>query len=387
MSNRNQMPGLRLKGGIWHIEKRCKYCESGWLRESTGTSRRAEAEEILIRRLAEVRTNADRKADAVFTFEEAALRYLEDVAHKPSADTIAMHIDQMTPFIGHLPLEHVHDDTVKPFVDHERERGVAPKSVNNAIAVIATVLKRAAGKWRTQEGIPWLRQAPPILTRLSLVGHRRKAYPLSWDEQDQLLRCLPRHLVDPVLFAVNTGCREQEICGLRWKWEVSVSELDTSVFVLPESETKTRTERIVVLNSVAHRIVEARREQQGETGYVFEYRGKRLGTLRTSAWRRAWTRAGLPEDPMVMKGVHNLRHTCGRRLRAAGVPLETRKQLLGHASGDITTHYSAAELGELLAAAERITNRGVGHTPSLTVIDGQRRNVGKTSEIKKGLRA
>ena len=151
MSNRNQMPGLRLKGGIWQIEKRCKYCESGWLRESTGTSRRAEAEEILIRRLAEVRADADRKAESVFTFEEAALRYLEDVAHKSSADTMAMHIDQMMPFIGHLPLEHVHDDTVKPFVDHERERGVSPKTVNNALAVIATVLKRAAGKWRTQE--------------------------------------------------------------------------------------------------------------------------------------------------------------------------------------------------------------------------------------------
>ncbi len=87
MSNRNQMPGLRLKGGIWQIEKRCKHCESGWLRESTGTSRRAEAEEILIRRLAELRAEAARKAESVFTFEEAALRYLEDVAHKSSADT------------------------------------------------------------------------------------------------------------------------------------------------------------------------------------------------------------------------------------------------------------------------------------------------------------
>jgi integrase len=387
MSKRNQMPGLRLKGGIWQIEKRCKYCESGWLRESTGTSRRAEAEEILIRRLAEVRAEADRKAESVFTFEEAALRYLEDVAHKSSADAIAMHIDQMTPFIGHLPLEHVHDDTVKPFVDHERERGVSPKTINNAIGIIATVLRRAAGKWRTQEGIPWLRQAPPILTRQSLVGQRRKPYPLSWDEQDELLRCLPSHLVEPVLFAVNTGCREQEVCGMRWEWEVEVPELDTSVFVLPESETKTRTDRIVVLNSIAHRIVEARREQRGASGYVFEYRGKRLGTLRTSAWRRAWTRAGLPEDPMVMKGVHNLRHTCGRRLRAAGVPLETRKQVLGHASGDITTHYSAAELGELLTAAERITKRGTAQSPSLTVIHGEGHSVGKVSELARGLTA
>lgn len=395
MSKRNQMPGLRLKGGIWQIEKRCKYTDAGWLRESTGTSCRAEAEEHLIHRLAELKVEAERKAESVFTFDQAALRYLEDVAEKSSADTIAMHIDQMSPFIGHLALEHVHDGTVKPFADNERKRGVSPKTVNNGLAVIATILKRAAAKWRTDEGIPWLRQAPPMLTRQSLVGHRRRPYPLSWDEQDRLFDCLPQHLGDAVLFAVNTGCRDQEVCGLRWDWEVAVPELDTIVFVLPDSETKTRTERIVVLNSIARQIVKARKAQSGSSGYVFEYRGKRLGTLRTSAWRRAWTHAGLPEDPNVMKGVHNLRHTCGRRLRAAGVPLETRKQLLGHANGDITTHYSAAELGELLAAAEKITNRTIAQTPALTLIRGARSNekpgeklvVGKVSENKKGAAA
>lgn len=45
--------------------------------------------------------------------------------------------------------------------------------------------------------------------------------------------------------------------------------------------------------------------------------------------------------------VHDLKHTFGRRLRAAGVPMETRKVLLGHKNGDITTHYSAPELEEL----------------------------------------
>ena len=70
----------------------------------------------------------------------------------------------------------------------------------------------------------------------------------------------------------------------------------------------------------------------------------------------------------ILKGVHNLRHTFGRRLRGAGVPMETRKALLGHANGDITTHYSAAELGELLAAAGKIVNRGVTQSPTLTVV-------------------
>ena len=95
MFKRKRMPGLRLKGGIWQIEKRCKECEGGWLRESTGTASRAEAEEFLIRRLAEIREQAQRKAQGVYSFEEAALRYLEEIAAKPSADTVGMHLDQL----------------------------------------------------------------------------------------------------------------------------------------------------------------------------------------------------------------------------------------------------------------------------------------------------
>jgi len=46
--------------------------------------------------------------------------------------------------------------------------------------------------------------------------------------------------------------------------------------------------------------------------------------------------------------------TFGRRLQAAGVPLETRKVLLGHRNGDITSHYSAPEIEELLEAVNRV---------------------------------
>jgi len=66
--------------------------------------------------------------------------------------------------------------------------------------------------------------------------------------------------------------------------------------------------------------------------------------------------------------VHDLKHTFGRRLRAAGVPLETRKVLLGHRNGDITSHYSAPEIDELLEAASRVCNANPGKIPSLTIL-------------------
>ena len=377
------MPGLRLKGEIWHIEKRCKHCEDGWLRESTGTASRTEAEKYLIRRLAEIEEEARRIIVGQYTFEQAALRYLEDIAHKSSAENVAMHLDQLFPFIGSNLLEQVHDGTLKGFVDHEIGRGKAPKSINDAIGVVSAILNRAARVWRDDQGLPWLRQAPPRLTRLTTKGMQAKPYPLSWEEQDRLIQALPRHLADAALYAVNTGCRQQEICQLRWDWEVFVPALKTSVFILPDTITKSSVERVVVLNSVASSVIESRRGIHPV--YVFTFRGNPVARFNNNGWKRAWRAAGLPTEKGILKGVHNLRHTFGRRLRGAGVPLETRKALLGHANGDITTHYSAAELQELLDAAEKIVNRGIAQTPTLTVVGRHKGYVGKLSENEKGL--
>jgi integrase len=77
-------------------------------------------------------------------------------------------------------------------------------------------------------------------------------------------------------------------------------------------------------------------------------------------------KAKLPCDGFFKKGPHNLKHTFGRRLRAAGVSFETRKVLLHHTTGDITTHYSSAELQELIDAVNKISNMESGI--SLTVL-------------------
>jgi len=91
-----------------------------------------------------------------------------------------------------------------------------------------------------------------------LKGRQAKPYPLSWVEQDELLKHLPQHLQAAMLLAVNTGCCEQEICQLRWDWKADVPDLETTVFILPEAITKTSAERVVVLNTVARQVIEAR---------------------------------------------------------------------------------------------------------------------------------
>ncbi|MFZ0851001.1 MAG: tyrosine-type recombinase/integrase [Hyphomicrobiaceae bacterium] len=84
----------------------------------------------------------------------------------------------------------------------------------------------------------------------------------------------------------------------------------------------------------------------------------------TSGWKRARWRAELPQVR-----VHDLKHTFGRRLRAAGVSFEDRQDLRGHRSGRITTHYSAAELSRLIAAANSVCERDTAHA-ELVVLRG-----------------
>jgi putative Mg2+ transporter-C (MgtC) family protein len=63
---------------------------------------------------------------------------------------------------------------------------------------------------------------------------------------------------------------------------------------------------------------------------------------------------------------HDLKHTFGRRLRAAGVSFEDRQDLLGHRSGRITTHYSQAELTSLIEAAEKVCSTESRKSPATT---------------------
>jgi integrase len=64
------------------------------------------------------------------------------------------------------------------------------------------------------------------------------------------------------------------------------------------------------------------------------------------AWEKSHGNAA-PEGFRRVR-VHDLKHTSGRRLRAAGVSFEDRQDLLGHKSQRITTHYSEAELANLI---------------------------------------
>jgi len=332
-----------------------------------GAISQQQAEEYLAARVEAIRRQKLYGERPQKTFREAAIRYLRENGANASIDDDAWHIDLVDPWIGELPLQQVHDGTLEPFKAHRlKVDKVSPTTLKRTLEVVRKIVNASARSYRDDRGNTWLPTAP-LLTMPSL--NPRKPYALSWEEQRELFGRLPRHLARMALFAVNTGCREQEVCRLRWEWEQRFPELGASVFVIPanfggrrrNSGVKNGEDRLVVLNRVARSVIEECRGQHPQFVFVYlQRKGRRyepVSRMNNTAWQRARDVCQLPVR------VHDLKHTFGRRLRAAGVGLETRRVLLGHKNDDITVHYSPAEVRELLEAVERLAE-----TPPTTLL-------------------
>jgi integrase len=352
---RKKTPGLVKRGEMWHIDKHIggrRVCQS------TGTDRLEEAERFLARLTEETRQAQIYGLRPPRTFEQAAAKFVLENQHKRSLASDIGRLKLLMPWIGHVPLDKLHLGALQPWIEHRRKEGVSIGTINHGLKVVRRILNLAASEWIDEYGMTWLQAAPKI--KLLPDTHKRQPYPLSWGEQTNLFKELPAHLAEMALFAVNTGCRDSEVCSLRWEWEVKVPELGISVFIIPGRYVKNGDDRLVVLNRIALSVVDKARGRHPT--HVFSYKGKSITRMLNSAWLRARKAINLPQVR-----VHDLKHTFGRHLRAAGVGFEDRQDLLGHRSGRITTHYSAAELSRLIEAANSVCERGNGK-PELVVL-------------------
>lgn len=347
-----------------------------------------EAEAWLRRRQADIdaRRKDELREGSEQLFRLAAGKYLlelREAADVRTLETIAGHITLLNQWVGDVPMREVCNDTFAGFKSDRLAgrmragtptRKVKPATVNRSLEVARTVLNRAARVWRTN-GQPWL-GAAPLIEMLDEEATKRKPRPLSWAEQARLMPLLPAHLERMALFALNTGARDENVCGLRWEWEVPVAEVNRSVFVVPASEFKGKRVHVLILNDVAWRIVEEQRGKHEE--FVFVYRRERVKelekepvmkyhrvrTMNNTAFQTAREAAGLP-----MVRVHDFRHTFGQRLRDADVPEEDRSLLLGHAIEGMAQHYATATVARLVDVANKVSETR-DRTTLLRVVNG-----------------
>ena len=235
-----------------------------------------------------------------------------------------------------------------PFIASRVAAGASATTINRRLEVVRAILNRAARSYRDTDGTPWLTGVPPLITMLP--ESRRSPYPITWDEQDRLFPRLPAHLQRMALFAVNTGLRDSNVCGLQWTWEVPLPELGRSVFVVPAESFKSKRDHVVILNDAAWSIVQAQRGLHPI--WVFPFRGHRMDSMNNTGWQNARRAVGL-----VRMRVHDLRRTFACRLRAAGLSEEDRCALLGHAEHSMSGHYASADIERLVKLANLVLDR------------------------------
>ncbi|MCF5545399.1 site-specific integrase [Pseudomonas salomonii] len=153
------------------------------------------------------------------------------------------------------------------------------------------------------------------------------------------------HLKPMVLVSLNTGIRRGELFDLEW----SAVNFDTKTITVAGATTKTSDTRHIPMNKETIGVLEAWKKQVSKSPYVFPGQGGGRFEDVKSAWLKLLERAQIDGFRW-----HDMRHDFASRLVMAGVPLNTVRDLLGHADIKMTLRYAHLAPGTRAAAVELI---------------------------------
>jgi integrase len=134
-----------------------------------------------------------------------------------------------------------------------------------------------------------------------------------------------------------------EIRNLRW----SAIDFSRRWLTVEGGHAKSRQTRHVPLNEEAFQVLTQWRTQSGESPRVFE-----VVTSFKTAWGHALQRADITGFRW-----HDLRHHFTSRLVQAGVPLNTVRDLLGHASVAMSLRYAHLAPDQRCQAVAKLDER------------------------------
>ncbi len=176
----------------------------------------------------------------------------------------------------------------------------------------------------------------------------RKAKPrvrwLTHAQAERLLKALPAHQQDMMLFALATGLRQGNIKRLTWEQV----DLSRRIVTIGHGETKNDEALGVPLNDLAVSVLRRRMGVQHE--HVFTFKGRPLGQVNTKTWRDALGRAGITDFRW-----HDLRHTWASWLRQNDVPTWALQELGGWKSETMVRRYAHMSTKHLAPYADQLT--------------------------------
>ncbi len=273
------------------------------------------------------------------------------------------------------PLTGITQKAVEAIITARRREGRTTATTNRDLAGIKAALAKAV-EWGLIEVHPLLAVKPSRVTTGNVVRY------LSGPEEQRLRKALDKreaerrasrerhnawhaergttghaqwpadaytdHLAPLVLLAMNTGLRRGELFGLDW----GDVNLPGKMLTVRAETAKSRKARHVPLNAEALEVLKRVKKHSNGTGLVFANdKGDRFGSIKKS-WAGLLESAGINDFRF-----HDLRHDFASKLVAAGVDLYTVKELLGHASIEMTQRYAHLAPHKLADAVAKLGAR------------------------------
>ena len=311
-----------------------KFTHSGrTVQRSTGTSDSSKAQEYHDKLKASLWDQDRLGIKPSRSWKVAVLRWLAETSEKTTHQEDIRKLRWLDSYLGGLTLDQLTLETVD-VIRAAKSKEAGKATVNRYLALLRAILRRARDDWE------WVDKVPKVKLFKEALGRERS---ITREQVDTLLRELPEHQRDIVLFALATGLRQSNVVGLDW----AHVNLERSHAWVDAHLSKNRRGLAVPLNSTALAIL--RRQIGKHPESVFTFRGKPIKWANTKAWREALVRAGISNFRW-----HDLRHTWATWHRQSGTPTHELQRLGGWQSLVMVERYAHLASEHLASAANRL---------------------------------
>jgi len=322
---------LYRRGEIWWI--RFKAPSGKRIRKSTGTTNKEQAQEFHDRLKAELWRVLQLGERPQYTWNDAVVKWLKEKSHKVSFEKDKEIFRWVDRHLNNVKLTDINRTMLEEIAEAKRLESTRP-TANRYLALIRSVLRRAANEWE------WIDKAPKVPM---YPGEVRRIRWITRDEAERLLSFLPDHQAAMARFALATGLRQRNVCRLEW----SQVDLQKRMAWIHPDQAKARKAIGVALNSEAVGVL---RNQIGQHHqFVFAFNGKPIWQVNTKAWRNAVKKAGLEDFRW-----HDLRHTWASWHAQAGTPLNILQEMGGWECAEMVRRYAHLSTQHLAPHAENI---------------------------------
>lgn len=325
------------RGETWWIQFTAP--DGSRVQRTAGTQIKQEAKELHDQLKAQAWRVKHLGAKSRHTWQEAVVKWLEEMSHKKSIDDDKKHLRWLNPYLKDKYLDEISKTMIEQIKAAKQQSGVTNATVNRVLALVRSILNRAKNDWEWLNNVPSVRLLPEPKKRLRWLTH---------GEAERLLAELPEHLKAMARFTLATGLRESNVTGL----QRSQIDMQRRCAWIHADEAKGGEAIAIPLNEEAREIISS---QLGKhPTHVFTYEGKPVSRANNHAWRKALKRAGIVDFRW-----HDLRHTWASWHIQNGTPLHVLQELGGWADFTMVlkyAHLSSDHLQEYAENPKNVTN-------------------------------